>query len=81
MSNVQRNGIDHRPKWNYINTDSGNTQPGPRDILEMTESVRNTLEQIRDSQMLQCDVASAIKDMAKQISLLRRDLKRKRRKK
>jgi hypothetical protein len=46
----------------------------------MTESVRNAIEQVRDSQMLQCDVARAIKDIATQIRGLRRDLKQSKRK-
>ena len=46
---------------------------------QLTEDIRNVLEQIRDKQTLQCDVAGAIKDMAKQIRGLRRDLAKKRR--
>lgn len=45
---------------------------------QMSESIRDTLEEIRDSQMLQCEVADAIKSMAREIRGLRRDLKKQR---
>lgn len=75
MSKVtKRDGIEWRPSWNYSNRDRN---CGDIHILEMTESIRNACEQIRDSQALQCDVALAIKDIAKQLRGLRRDLKAK----
>lgn len=50
-----------RPSWKY------NREGRTLELcqLEMLESCRNVLEDIQRSQMLQCDVAHAIKDMAK----------------
>lgn len=53
----------------------------PSAQLEMLESIRNTMEAVHRSQMLQCDVAHAIKDMAIQIRGLRRDLAKRRKRK
>lgn len=52
----RRNGIDKqiRPTWAYTGADNQ---------LEMLESIRNVLEDVKGSQMLQCDVAQAIKRM------------------
>lgn len=75
MSTIQRNkekGI--RPAWNYVGTlesrETGTNQ------LEMMESARNVLEQIRDSQVLQCAVAQNIAAVLREIRGLRRDLKK-----
>ena len=78
MSEILRKGVKKRPSWDY--TVIPERQTHEYSTMEMTESVRNTLEQIRDSQMLQCDVATAIKKMLTEIRGLRRDLKRKRKK-
>jgi hypothetical protein len=64
-----------RPAWKYIRPDdkgSGGTIELSQ--LEMLESVRNVLEDIQRSQMLQCDVAYAIKDMAKTLRRIDRRL-------
>ena len=67
--------VSVRPSFNY---------PAPNEdlafnvdscIAQISEDSRNVLEQIRDSQMLQGDIAAAIKDIAKQLRGLRRDLK------
>jgi hypothetical protein len=61
------NGVDkeQRPTWAYTGT---NQQ------LEMLESIRNTLEAIQRSQMLQCDVRHAIIDLAKTVRRIDRRL-------
>lgn len=73
MSKVMRKGKFIRPSWNFKIDAPACLET--EHLVEMTESVRNTLEQIRDSQMLQCDVAQAIKDMERQIRLLRKDVR------
>lgn len=45
--------------------------------LGVLMDLRDELKEIKRSQMLQCDVAQAIKDLAKNIRGLRRDLKAK----
>lgn len=82
MSKVERNGVSgKRPSWNYIGV-IGN-RAIELDTLEMVESLRNVCEQIRDSQMLACDVAMAIKrsgsdttSLLREIRGLRRDMKK-----
>jgi len=45
MSKVKRNGISQRPSWNYM----FDGWPGPeRAAVEMLESCRNTMEEVRD---------------------------------
>ena len=74
MSNVKRNGKWERPGWAY---NGKITEHGIGfQQLEMLESTRNVLEQIRDSQMLQCAVAQNITAMLREIRGLRRDLKK-----
>ena len=73
MSMIQKlNGKFQRASWMYP-ADDDSTEATR--LLEMLESVRNTVERVQTSQMLQCDVAHAIKDIAKNIRGLRRDLK------
>lgn len=82
MSTVTRNGsIGHRPSWDYQGRIL-NQRGLAIDTLEMLESVRNVLEAIQKSQMLQCDVAGAIYrtsieliSLNREIRGLRRDLK------
>lgn len=85
MSENTRRGnkADGKPHWERPQWDYGTKPHRNWYVLEMTESVRNVCEQIRDSQMMQCDVASAIKgmlcelrDLNKNIRGLRRDLKK-----
>jgi hypothetical protein len=65
MSTVIKEGkTGHRPSWNYQNNSGANQQSQQ---LEMLESARNVLEQIRNSQMLQCDVAGAIRESAREL--------------
>lgn len=83
MSQINRNGRLWRPSWNH--NALGNEEAADRDWnaaqLEMLESIRNAIETVGRSQMLQCDVAHALKETRDEIRGLRRDLKRKRRKK
>lgn len=71
MSKVERDGNGYaRPAWNYVGTATGIAGV---DLwqLEMLESIRNAIEALQQSQMLQCDVAHAIKAMARDIHKLR----------
>jgi hypothetical protein len=56
----RRNGKDSQylPTWAY-----GETQDTAAQNLEMLESVRNVLIDIKNSQMLQCDVRSMIQSI------------------
>lgn len=65
----------HRPSWNYRGGKAWVDQDNA--TLQMLESIRNVCEDIQKSQTLQCDVAHAIKDLAKSVRVLRRDLKKK----
>ncbi len=56
MSRINRGGKQERP--NFVYNDSPSMQEIP---LQLLESIRNTLEQIRDGQVLQCSVASDIR--------------------
>lgn len=57
------NGKYVRPSWNHSRP-AGEAWPGMENAqLEMLESIRNVLEDVKGSQMLQCDVAGAIKRM------------------
>ena len=64
----RRNGVDKqvRPTWAYTENSRNDT--------EMLESIRNVMDDIQRSQMLQCDVAHAIKDMAKTLRRIDRRL-------
>ena len=64
-----------RPAWFYIRPDDEGIE-GSVDLsqLEMLESCRNVLEDIRNSQMMQCDVAHAIKHMADTLARIDRRL-------
>jgi hypothetical protein len=56
-----RDGVRKRPSWNH-GRNSSESFPGVENAqLEMLESIRNVCESILGSQMLQCDVALAIK--------------------
>jgi hypothetical protein len=73
MSTVTKQGkAGHRPSWNYNET-QGNTAG---QLLEMLESARNILEEIRNSQVLQCSVASAIKESARELRRCRIELEK-----
>ena len=56
-SQTDRNGKYERPTWRHTPTEVSFAS------LEMLESCRNVLEQIADSQMLQCSVAGDIRKM------------------
>ena len=78
-STVQQFGKARRPEWNYTRgRKKPGEWPGMDSIanLEMLESVRNVLEDVRGSQMLQCDVAHAIKNMARATEELGKTLRR-----
>lgn len=70
-------GGTKRPAWAYAKNTQGDHDT---QMLEMAESIRNAIEQLNRSQMLQCDVAYAIKGIEKELRGLRRDLKKKKRK-
>jgi hypothetical protein len=75
-ANVKRNGQPGRPTWNYTREkDRREEGANFQDILEMTESVRNVLEDIQKSQMLECDIALAIKGMAGDIRAMLTEFK------
>lgn len=84
MSKVTRSGERVRPSWNYLSLVHTHAPRESEDsvyaVLEMTESVRNAIEELGRSQMLQYDVAHAIKATLKEIRGLRRDLQKRRRK-
>jgi hypothetical protein len=75
-SNITSAHGEERPSWNYRRKPKGESQwqSYEQAQLEMMESARNVLEDIRRSQMLQCDVAHAIKDMAKTLRRIDRRL-------
>ena len=77
-STVLQLGKEHRPSWDYVQRTKVGQWPGSTEqaTLEMLESVRNVLEDIRGSQMLQCDVAHAIKNMARATEELGKTLRR-----
>lgn len=52
----------NRPTWTY---DKEGWPGFDYATLWMLESIRDNMEQLNRSQMLQCDVAHAIKDLAK----------------
>lgn len=65
-SEILIGGEYKRPHWNHTRIRGIDKFPGhPNAELEMLESIRNVLEDIQRAQTLQCDVAHAIKDMAK----------------
>lgn len=62
---ISKNGTvrDQRPAWRH-NRPAGNDYPGDNNAsLEMLESIRNVLEDINKSQMLQCDVRQMILEL------------------
>lgn len=64
-----------RPSFTHAGETAQGSFNNDAAMAQLCEDTRNVLEQIRDSQMLQCDVAHAIKDIAKNLRGLRRDLK------
>lgn len=74
MSRTHRESGWERPSWLYPKNQSELTS-----VLEMLESVRNVLEDIRSSQMMQCDVAHAIKSIAPEIRSLKRAITKRKR--
>lgn len=80
MSQIKRGEQWIRPNFTYHESPA-NSYSHEATQSQLLESIRNCLEQIRDSQMLKCDVAHAIKTMRRDIAGLRRDLKRKKRRK
>lgn len=67
-----KNGIKptewKRPAWIYVRPNSDGTG-ATMDLsnLEMLESIRNVLEDVKNSQMLQCDVRGAIIRMSRAV--------------
>ena len=79
-STIERGGKWVRPSFNHFQSEGGTTHDAV--AAQMLESIRNLLE---SCQMLQCDVAGAIKNtdrnmtaLVREIRGLRRDLKAKR---
>lgn len=72
--NIERGGKWVRPSFNHYQSVDGATHEAV--AAQMLESIRNLLE---SCQMLQCDVARAIKEIPKELRGLRRDLKKKKR--
>jgi hypothetical protein len=70
ITHPNRDGVKTRPcfKYDYEGRTFDSSQ------LEMLESIRNTLEAIHGSQMLQCDVARAIKGLAETVKRIDRRL-------
>jgi hypothetical protein len=64
-----------RPEFNHAGPNERGNWTHDQSTAQLIESARNVLEQIRDSQTLQCDVALAIKRILKEMRGLRRDLK------
>ena len=65
-----------RPAWQHSRPDEQEYPGDGKATVEMLESCRNVLELIARSQMMQCDVAHAIKEMAKTIRRIDRRLAR-----
>lgn len=79
---IERGGKWVRPSFNHYRSEDGTTMHDAA-AAQMLESIRNLLE---SCQVLQCDVAQAIKNtdrnmtaLVREIRGLRRDLKAKRR--
>lgn len=56
-------GTRKRPSWKHSRITDTSFPGAEYAQLEMLESIRNVMEEIKGSQMLQCDVAQAIKGM------------------
>lgn len=69
-----------RPQFYHHGPESTGKWVTPGITAQLIEDARNVLEEIRDSQMLHCDIAYTIKQMLVEIRGLRRDLKARRRK-
>jgi hypothetical protein len=70
-AHITRGGEDVRPSFNFSKS-SGYSHESI--TAQLAESTRNVLEDIQRSQMLQCDVAHAIKDIAKTLRRIDRRL-------
>ncbi len=57
-SSINLNGMFTRPTWSY---DVNQSRTDDQYSLALLESIRNVLEGIADSQMLQCSVAGDIR--------------------
>lgn len=73
-SEIDRFGKMVRPSFRH--NDMGHAYNNQEVIAQLAESSRNVLEEIARSQMLQCDVARAIKAMLRELKGLRRDLRK-----
>lgn len=71
-SEIKRGGEWVRPNFNYSAQQNGYSYESI--TVQLLESTRNVLEGIQQSQMLQCDVAHAIKDIAKTLRRIDRRL-------
>jgi hypothetical protein len=71
-SNIERGGKNIRPNFNHREVEGGYGFDAC--TAQLMESARNVLEDIAKSQMLACDVAHAIKDMAKTLRRIDRRL-------
>ena len=80
MSQVLRGNKYVRPSFRY---NEANEFVDSQITAQVCESMRNVLEQIRDSQVLSCSVASDLAAIKRELRGLRRDLagNRKRRRK
>lgn len=63
---IDEAGTQRRPRYTYPAS-----MTWDQCQLAMQEDIRNVLEQVRDSQMLRCDVAHAIKSMAREMRKVR----------
>lgn len=61
---------DERPQFSF-HRPPGGSYSFEHITAELAEDSRNLLEKIRDSQMMQCDVANAIKSMSREMRLCR----------
>jgi hypothetical protein len=73
-SDTQRSGKFNRPSWNYTKGPNGGWPGHDSASVEMLESIRNAVETLGQSQIMQCDVAHAIKSMSKVIARIDRRL-------
>lgn len=77
MSKIQRGGKWVRPGFNW--TEHEPSTPTDSATGQVVESIRNCLEQIRDSQALSCSTISLFRDIKAELRGLRRELKTRRR--
>jgi len=78
-SEIERGGKWLRPTFNFLASDR-NCYPPDQTVGQLTESIRNVLEGIADSQMLSCDTRADIRRTREAVEKLVRLAERKRRK-